>query len=49
VTVSTYPGLNHLFMPGEGQSRPEEYTTLNHVAEQVIADLGEWLVARWQD
>jgi dienelactone hydrolase len=48
VTFQTYPALNHLFMPGEGQSRPEEYTTSNHVAEQVITDLGGWLSARWQ-
>ena len=48
VTVETYPSLNHLFMPGEGQASPEEYTSLDHVAAEVITDLGDWLATRWQ-
>ena len=48
VTIKTYPSLNHLFIPGEGQSSPEEYATLDHVAEQVVTDLGDWLATRWQ-
>jgi hypothetical protein len=48
VTIQTYPSLNHLFIPGEGQASPEEYTSLGHVAEQVVTDLGDWLAARWQ-
>jgi hypothetical protein len=47
-TVRTYEGLNHLFMPGEGPSSPDEYATLDHVAERVVTDIGEWLAARWQ-
>ncbi|MFC7133310.1 MULTISPECIES: alpha/beta fold hydrolase [Salinibaculum] len=47
-TVETYPSLNHLFVPGEGQSSPEEYTRPGHVSEDVVRDVGEWLSARWQ-
>ena len=48
-TVRTYESLNHLFMPGEGQSRPAEYATLDYVDEAVIRDIGEWLAARWNE
>jgi dienelactone hydrolase len=48
-TVRTYESLNHLFMPGEGQSSPAEYATLDHVDGAVIRDIGEWLAARWQE
>jgi len=39
----TYPALNHLFMPGEGQSRPGEYFEPNHVAGAVVTDLASWV------
>ena len=38
-----YPGLNHLFMAGEGPSRPEEYRRPGHVAEAVIDDIAAWI------
>jgi dienelactone hydrolase len=39
----TYPALNHLFMPGEGQATPQEYFEPNHVAEAVVTDLASWV------
>ncbi|MFC5970937.1 alpha/beta fold hydrolase [Halomarina salina] len=45
-TVTVYDDLNHLFVPGEGQSTPEEYTTLGHVAPAVVSDLSAWVEAR---
>jgi dienelactone hydrolase len=44
VTFKLYPELNHLFIPGEGPSTPSEYETPGHVAEQVIADVAEWVL-----
>ena len=39
-----YPALNHLFAPGSGKATPEEYvSTTQHVAEEVIRDLAEWI------
>lgn len=46
VTLKRYPRLNHLMVAGEGRSRPEEYATVGHVDEQVVADLAEWLQSR---
>lgn len=41
-----YPGLNHLFAPGEGMATPEEYMTgAGHVSEEVIIDLARWISA----
>jgi uncharacterized protein len=36
VTIREFPRLNHLFMAGEGNSRPEEYDRPGHVDEDVI-------------
>lgn len=42
-----YPSLNHLFAPGEGTAKPEEYTQgVGHVDPQVIQDLLDWLLHR---
>jgi dienelactone hydrolase len=41
--LKSYPALNHLFQPGEGKSRPEEYQRPGHVAGEVIRDLCEWI------
>jgi len=41
-----YPGLNHLFMFGTGPSSPAEYLQPNHVQEEVVRDIGEWIAAR---
>jgi alpha-beta hydrolase superfamily lysophospholipase len=35
-TVRELPRLNHLFMAGEGKSRPEEYDRPSHVDGEVI-------------
>jgi fermentation-respiration switch protein FrsA (DUF1100 family) len=40
---TTYPALNHLFMPGEGQATPAEYFEANNVAESVVDDLTSWV------
>ncbi|HTY36364.1 MAG TPA: alpha/beta fold hydrolase [Bacteroidota bacterium] len=43
VTFKTYPTLNHLFMPGEGQSAPSEYQVPGHVLEEVVTDIVQWI------
>lgn len=43
VTLKLYPGLNHLFMAGEGPGNPQEYTLPAHLAEEVIADIAAWI------
>ncbi len=39
VTWKSYPGLNHLFIAGEGKSLPAEYEKPGHVAGAVIQDI----------
>ena len=39
VTIREFPSLNHLFMLGEGKSRPEEYDKPGHVDLAVIKAL----------
>ncbi|MBI3520321.1 MAG: DUF3887 domain-containing protein [Bacteroidetes bacterium] len=39
----SYPGLNHLFMSGEGKSLPAEYDKQGHVEEKVINDITDWI------
>ena len=41
-----YPGLNHLFMPGEGPGTPLEYARPGFVAEEVIEDMAAWIHAQ---
>jgi dienelactone hydrolase len=43
VLVTSYPNLNHLFVEGEGKSRPEEYAKEGHVAGNVIDDIAAWI------
>ncbi len=38
-----YDDLNHLFMTGEGLSKPEEYTVAGNLSEQVIVDISSWI------
>lgn len=38
-----YPELNHLFVEGTGKATPDEYLREGHVAEQVIADITDWI------
>ena len=44
VSFHTYASLNHLFIVGEGKSRPEEYQQPGHVDAQVIADIANWVL-----
>jgi len=46
VTFKLYPELNHLFMAGEGKSTPAEYEHPDHVAESVITDIADWILAK---
>jgi dienelactone hydrolase len=43
VVLKSYPKLNHLFVEGEGKSRPEEYQKEGHVAGYVIDDIAAWI------
>lgn len=43
VAVHEYPGLNHLFLAGEGAPNPEEYFTAGHVPAQVFDDIAAWI------
>ena len=36
VTIRDFPRLNHLFIEGEGKSRPDEYQISGHVDAAVI-------------
>ncbi|MFD1563817.1 alpha/beta hydrolase [Haloarchaeobius amylolyticus] len=45
-TFETYDALDHLFMPGEGPSVEFAYAARNNVAEQVVADLADWIADR---
>lgn len=46
-TLKSYPGLNHLFMPGEGPSLPNEYLISGHVDERVIDDIAAFVKKHW--
>jgi hypothetical protein len=46
VTFKLYPELNHLFVAGEGKSKPDEYNQPGHVAEKVVAHIANWVLAR---
>jgi len=39
----SYPGLNHLFLGGEGPGNPAEYHTPGNVETAVINDITSWL------
>ncbi len=43
VEFKLYPGLNHLFIKGEGKSTPAEYEVPGHVARTVVDDLAGWV------
>ncbi len=42
-TYRLYDRLNHLFMPGEGQSTPVNQIQTGNVAESVVDDVAAWL------
>ena len=46
VTFKSYPALNHLFSAGGGKSTPAEYQKPGNVAEEVVADIADWIAAR---
>ncbi|MFP3975536.1 MAG: alpha/beta fold hydrolase [Dehalococcoidia bacterium] len=46
VQLKLYPGLNHLFIAGEGPSSPAEYNQPGNVAETVIDDIAAWIKER---
>jgi len=46
VTLKSYPGLNHLFMRGEGTPGPAEYSTPGNVAQDVVDDIARWIKGR---
>jgi len=46
VRFVSYPGLNHLFMPGTGKSSPAEYQKPAHVDAAVINDIAKWVGER---
>jgi fermentation-respiration switch protein FrsA (DUF1100 family) len=43
VWTTSYPKLNHLFMEGQGKSKPAEYEKAGHVAKEVIEDIVAWI------
>lgn len=45
VTFHLYPDLNHLFMSGTGPGSPAEYEVSGHVAEPVVNDIVDWVLA----
>jgi dienelactone hydrolase len=45
VTLKSYPALNHLFLPGAGQSSPDEYEQPGHIPVEVVDDLAKWLLS----
>jgi dienelactone hydrolase len=44
-TLKSYPTLNHLFVAGEGKSKPTEYPQPGNVAAEVVADIAGWIAA----
>lgn len=43
VTLRSFPGLNHLFMLGEGKSSPDEYNVAGNVHSSVIETIADWV------
>ena len=43
VVFKSYPGLNHLFMVGQGKSTPEEYSKPGNVSKMVVDDIARWV------
>jgi dienelactone hydrolase len=46
VTLKALPGLNHLFMLGEGTPSPEEYAVPGNVHETVVMAITEWVKSK---
>ncbi len=45
VTFHSYPGLNHLFIAGSGKITPAEYSVPGAVAEEVVRDIADYVLA----
>ena len=45
VTIKSYPTLNHLFLPGEGKSKPDEYGHAGQIPAFVLDDIATWIKA----
>ena len=43
VTFKLYPDLNHLFVTGEGKSKPSEYDKAGHVSADTVTDIADWI------
>ncbi len=43
VTMRVLDNLNHLFMAGTGRSQPQEYMQENHVDEELLEVLANWI------
>lgn len=43
VTFRLFEDLNHLFVQGEGPSKPDEYQQPGHVDERIIAAVADWI------
>lgn len=45
VQFKSYAGLHHLFMPveGGGKATPSVYAVPDHVAEEVVSDIAQWI------
>ncbi len=43
VRLVSYPGLNHLFIAGEGASGPDEYQQPGNVSPDVVRDIADWI------
>ena len=43
VAFHSYPGLDHLFVAGQGKSTETDYAKPGHVAPEVIDDIAKWI------
>jgi hypothetical protein len=41
--AKSYSMLNYLFMEGVGKSHPSEYAIFDHIPEEVITDIAQWI------
>jgi hypothetical protein len=41
--AKSYSLLNYLFMEGVGKASPAEYAIFDHIPEEVMNDIAEWI------
>jgi len=46
VTIKSYPGLCHLFIPAGNPPSPADYEKPGHVAKGTLGDIANWIVAQ---